>query len=93
MKVIELKSDPPIFDLHYRGLKNFDMRETRDRDVEAGDILYLREFDRGSQIYSGRTIRYLVLWVMNGPAYAGLKKGSCIMSLHSSTIKMENDFP
>ena len=93
MKVIELKSDPAIFDLHWRDLKNFDMRDVRDRNFEAGDILYQREFDRGTQTYSGRTILQLVLWVMPGPAYNGLKKGSCIISLHPSTIKREGDFP
>jgi hypothetical protein len=91
-KVIEVKSDPELFDLIWRGSRNFDIREIRNQKFNAGDILLQREFDRRTEQYSGRTTRHLILWVLKGPAYAGLNEENYIISLHPDAIKREKEF-
>jgi hypothetical protein len=86
VRLYEFKSDPEIFEVHYNDLKNFDERTARDRDVRAGDIGLFREFDRATQIYSGREFVARVLWVLHGPVN-NMPEGEIIMSLHPCTIK------
>ena len=91
MKIIEKKSDPDTFQKHLDGIKNFDLRGDDD-NAQPNDILYLREFDRETKKYSGRTIRVLILWVLRGPVFGKLAEGDCIMSLHPDMIKREGEF-
>lgn len=86
-KLIELKSDPEIFDQHWNNKKNFDMREIRNRNFKDGDILLIREFNRRTKTYSGREIVARAIGSKYGPAYNGLNEGHIIMSLHPVTIK------
>lgn len=53
---IEKKIDPEYFEMVSSGDKNVEIR-LNDFEVEEGDILWLREYDRNDQIYTGREIK------------------------------------
>lgn len=63
MKVHELKTWPDMFDLVWRDLKRFEIRND-DRGFNAGDILHLREWSPDSGEYSGRELRAKVTCVI-----------------------------
>ncbi len=90
-RVIELKTDPQCFDLVWTGMKPFEIRSTKDREFHSGDILWLREYSRETKKYSGRTLRALVLSVLNGPAY-GIPPNHCVMGLYLDMIRAEVEF-
>jgi hypothetical protein len=90
--VIELKTDPDLFDSVWSGGKPYEMRSTADRTFNPGDILWLREYSRETGKYSGRTLRALVMTVLNGPAFGGLNEGFCIMGLYPDMIRVESEF-
>ncbi len=89
-KLIELKSDPEVFQMHYEGKKPFDYRSNADRVFNAGDIILEREFDRKTQMYSGREIVVRVLSMVVSPAY-GLPDKTVILGFHPCMIKTEGN--
>lgn len=70
-----------ILPKYYRHLaysKKFELRKD-DRDYQVGDILELQEYENG--VYTGRTSRYEICYILrNCPEY-GLMEGYCILGL------------
>lgn len=61
--VHELKTVNPYFEDVWNGMKNFEMRKN-DRHFHVGDIIYLKEYDTGSQLYLGRVIRAEIEYIL-----------------------------
>lgn len=92
MKTHELKSWPLYFQAVFSGHKRFELRNG-DRGFAVGDVLWLREWDDKTGIYSGREIRKRVTYILEGGRYilgagedglvpiSGLLRGFVIMSL------------
>ena len=51
----ELKIAPIYYQQVFLGYKNFEIRKN-DRDFNAGDRVFLKEFDVDSQVYTGRQL-------------------------------------
>jgi hypothetical protein len=71
-----LKTWPYYFELMSRGVKTFEHRKN-DRDFQEGDVLVLREWDPGSERYSGSEFRCRVSLVVRSAP--GMPVGYCIM--------------
>ena len=59
MKKVEKKILPEYFQLILDGKKTFELR-LNDFDIEEGDILVLKEWDKNSKAYTGREIEKTV---------------------------------
>jgi len=78
----ELKTWEEYFQFMLEGKKAFELRKN-DRGFLAGDELLLREFNKDTQTYTGRTLRRKISYVLQsdeGEKF-GLKPGFCIMGL------------
>jgi hypothetical protein len=75
----DLKCWPIYFQMVDDLMKQFEIREIRDRTFSAGDTLLLREWDPASEQYTGRECRRLVTYAMTDPAF--VKPGFVVMSL------------
>ena len=67
----ELKTWPCYFELLSNGTKRFEIRED-DRRFGVGDLLLLREWDRETELYSGREMKARVTYLttfMQQPGY------------------------
>lgn len=64
MKVHELKCDPKYFQAIYNGVKSFEIR-INDRNFLVGDSLYLREYNRETQCYSGRYVIKRITYIVS----------------------------
>lgn len=78
MKVHELKTVQPWFDLVAEGKKKFELRKN-DRDFKWGDILVLREYNPRTETYMGNDIVVRVIGVLE--QFVGLQQGYCILSI------------
>ncbi len=80
--VHELKTWTEYFELVESGKKPFELRKN-DRNFLPGHELLLREYDKKTEEYTGRTLKRRIIYVLKGVGseYFGLKKGYCIMSL------------
>lgn len=80
----DLKVWPEYFDAIAAGLKPFEIRKN-DRGYRVGDCLRLREYAPGPDEYTGRELRKMVVYMLNGddPAgYAfGIRTGFVAMAL------------
>lgn len=56
MKIIEKKVWPEYFEKILTGSKTFELR-LNDFDIEEGDILYLKEWNKKTKNYTGREIK------------------------------------
>lgn len=81
-QVHDLKSWPGDFEAVAVGRKTAEVRRCDDRDFRVGDVLRLREYDPGPDLYTGRQIRVLITHVdrMAGPlilfgAHQGSEEG------------------
>lgn len=74
----ELKIIPKWFTVVDKGIKNFEIRKN-DRDYKIGDVLILKEWERGR--YTGREIKREVEYVFYGDGSYGLSEGFCILGL------------
>ncbi|MBI1863989.1 DUF3850 domain-containing protein [Candidatus Woesebacteria bacterium] len=63
MRKIEKKTWPTMFEKILSGTKNFDMR-IADFECEPGDTLILKEYDPGTQKYTGREISKKITFVL-----------------------------
>lgn len=75
----DLKCWPIYFQMVADLMKRFEIREIRDRQFGAGDVLLLREWDPESCRYTGRQCRRIVTYAMTEPAF--VKPGFVVMSL------------
>lgn len=76
-KEVQKKILPKYFRAVLCGEKHFELRKDED-NVQAGDILLLREWDNGH--YTGREISKKVTYVLRKCSEYGLKEGYCIIS-------------
>jgi hypothetical protein len=65
----DLKIDPKEFEAIESGAKRFELR-LNDRNYALGDFLCLREFDRGSVKYTGRSLTVSVTHIKPGDGAA-----------------------
>lgn len=70
-KTHELKSWPEFFSPVFDGKKNFELRRD-DRHYRAGDILILKEWEPNTAKYSGRQVRKVVTYVLQGIGPGGI---------------------
>lgn len=75
----DLKCWPIYFQMVSDLMKQFEIRERRDRNFVAGDVLLLREWNQETKNYTGRECKRLVTYVMDDPAF--VKPGFVVMSL------------
>ncbi|MBE6693404.1 MAG: DUF3850 domain-containing protein [Ruminococcaceae bacterium] len=75
-KTHDLKISSVYFDDVKNGKKPFEVRYN-DRNFEVGDILNLREYDRGS--YTGREVKKKVSYVLDNREYC--KEGYVVLGL------------
>lgn len=73
----ELKTWPAFFQAVVSGRKLFEVRKD-DRDYKVGDALHLREWDEAAQLYTGRSHRVLVTYILRG---FGVSDGYCAMTI------------
>lgn len=78
--VHELKTWPPFFGSLIEGTKTFELRND-DRGFQVGDVLLLREFDNNRSVYTGREMRRLVTYKLDGGQFSGIERGYCILGL------------
>jgi hypothetical protein len=88
MKTHELKSWPDYFEPVFHGQKCFELRNN-DRRFSVGDRLLIREWDDRTGKYTGREVRKIVSYMLEGvgpgaitPLH-GLSRGYVILSLAS----------
>lgn len=74
----ELKCDPEHFEAVLVGAKRAEIRRD-DRHFGVGDVLSLREYDRASSSYTGRSLELRVSHVLRG--FEGLAPGFVALSL------------
>lgn len=83
--VHHLKSYPYLFEATRDGTKKHDMRRD-DRGFTVGDTVVLREYDKVSSAYTGRSLTARISYItsVENPCALsgdGLKFGYCILSL------------
>lgn len=59
-----LKTVQPYFDEVWLGKKTFEVR-VDDRKFEVGDTIYLQEYDKDSNTYSGRELRGTITYILS----------------------------
>lgn len=82
----QLKTWPPFFEAISDGRKTFEVRKN-DRGFNAGDVLWLREYDPNADVYgreerkyTGNEMRMLVTYVLSGEGF-GVKDGYVVMGI------------
>ena len=78
MKVHELKTVQPFFDQVASGKKKFELRNN-DRDFKVADILILKLYDKGKDLFLGQDIAVRITYVLD--QFVGLQQGYCILSI------------
>ena len=79
MKTHELKTWPEFFGAVLARNKTFEVRKT-DRDYRVGDDLHLREWDPRLAAYTGRELRRVITYRLDGGQF-GIEAGHCILGL------------
>ena len=87
MKTHELKTWHSVYELTQTGRKPFEIRRD-DRGFSEGDILLLREWDPGWEIYTGRECRKVVTLIVRG---WGLPPGMCVMAIADEPADARRD--
>lgn len=75
MKIVEKKILPQYFEPVKNRQKNFELRKDED-NIQAGDLLVLREFDGD---YTGESVTREVKYVLRNVEEYGLANGYCII--------------
>lgn len=74
-----LKISPKYFDDVKNNIKRFEIRKD-DRDFQVGDLVTLKEFDKGR--YTGKIIENIpITYILRNASEYGLKDGYCILGL------------
>ena len=93
MKIHELKTVPPFFNLVESGVKKFEMR-INDRDYQVGDVLHLREYVPQKNItaayYTGRECLVRVTYILTHGALPDMPNNFVIMSIELLNPFMRN---
>lgn len=80
MNTHSMKIWPEYLDALVSGAKKFEIRHTRDRHFEVGDILVLKEYDPTTETYLDRVATVAVTYLIQGPKW-GLPDDMCVMSI------------
>lgn len=80
----EVKILPEFFSEVKIGKKNFELRNN-DRNYKAGDLLILKEWDRGN--YTGRELTRRIQYVYRGDGNYGLAEGYCVLGLAGGHVR------
>lgn len=83
MKIHTLKCWPKYFSEVAQGRKTFEVRAAIDREFQAGDQLFLQEFNPESQLYTGPTLMVDVLAVYHG--LPGVLPHHVVMAIRDAT--------
>ena len=90
----DLLCDPAPFEKLIEGVKNFEVRHTRDRIFNVGDELVLHEQTEDRTAKTGRMFRVKVVYILHGPDYE-LPADLCVMALFGGFLilpeKKENE--
>ena len=81
MKIHDLKILPEYFEAVLNGSKTFELRKD-DRDIQVGDVLHLKEYDKTNGLYTGQMIIKKVLYILRNVPEYGLKEGYCIIGFN-----------
>jgi hypothetical protein len=81
-----LKTWPEYFQAAMIGAKTFEARKD-DRDFQCLDELLLREWNPGTNDYTGREVVRRVTYILRGPAF-GVEAGWCVMALSAPIEKL-----
>lgn len=73
----DLKCWPVYFQAVADKMKQFEIREVRDRNFGVGDVLLLREWEPTTERYTGRSCRRLVTYLTD----FAQRPGHVVMSL------------
>jgi ASC-1-like (ASCH) protein len=72
----QLKTLPEYYHAINTGRKTFEVRKN-DRDFQIGDILILKEYDKG---YTGNEIKVKLIYILYGGQF-GIDKDYCVMGI------------
>ena len=86
-----LKTYPQYFIAVIKETKTFEVRKN-DRDYKVNDVLFLEEFEPGTQTYTGRTATALVTYILHGGIH-GIDEESVVMSIKLFTMFLFYDDP
>jgi len=75
----ELKTWPMYFEHILLGKKNFEIRKEDDRIFQVGDLVSLKEFDRGERRYTGRETIRKITYVLR--SFDGLMPDYVVLGL------------
>ena len=78
MKTHYKKLTQPFFDDVWDGKKMFELRKN-DCDYKVDDFIILEEYDSAKNTYSGRNMRVLIKYILQG--FEGLEKDYCILGI------------
>lgn len=74
----DLKIWPEYYEAVLNGSKRFELRYN-DRNYQVGDILRLKEYDDGLEVFTGRALYVHVDYVLS--RHAGLTDGYALLSI------------
>lgn len=75
-----LKCWPEFFKAIVEGDKFWELRKF-DRPFAEGDTVILQEYDPKKELFSGKEISMVIVYILTGYPEWGLKDGYCILSL------------
>lgn len=78
-----LKTWPAMFRAVVAGTKTHEIR-VNDRGYAVGDVLYLHEWDEGTEMYTGETYAVEVTFITPGGEW-GLPTRLCVMSIRRAS--------
>ena len=78
MKIHDLKIDPEYFNAVRFGRKTFEVRKN-DRNYEVGDCINLQEYDRNSDLYTGRTLNVQINYILDNQEF--LREGYVVLGI------------
>ena len=74
----ELKILPQYFEAVWSGRKTFEVRFD-DRGYKVGDVLVLKEWDKG--VFTGRETKVMVTYLYRGDGTNGVSENTVVMSI------------
>jgi hypothetical protein len=78
----ELKCWPDFFVPVLTGMKTFEVRKN-DRNFKLGDVLWLREWDPHTEMYTGNSVRAKVVYILHD---FGLEDGYVVMGIRIEAL-------
>lgn len=73
-----LKTIQPYFSEVESGNKTFEVRKD-DRNFQVGDVLFLQEYDKEKNSYSGKELEFVVIYILKD--FPAIKKGYVVLGI------------